>query len=79
MGNRNAPQRRSHCLSAVVLSCVIACAAVGCGHTRVVIPPCPVPTEMAIDDLLAVERWAPALEIYVAEIERYCDAIEELR
>ena len=40
-------------------------------------PPCPVPPAQAIDE--AFDAEGDELERYLGEIERYCDAIEELR
>jgi hypothetical protein len=44
---------------------------------RVEIPPCPLPTEEAINELAIMEGWA--VEDYVARIEQFCQIIEVLR
>ena len=59
-----------------LLPLVLACE-LGCNGGAIVIPPCPVPTNQAIDQLAEIEETP--LEHYVGQIERYCDAIEVLR
>lgn len=43
----------------------------------VTVPPCPIPSVAAIEDLMAIEGWP--LETYVARVERFCEALEALR
>ena len=77
---RSNPPHRKHWHSplSLALLCALVCVLGGCARpSAVVIPPCPVPTEAAIDGLVAIE--GEPLEQYVAEVERYCEAIEELR
>ena len=65
---------------ALVLLFALGCALVGCAqHGGVVIPPCPVASEQAVAEMEFVATVAPAVEDYVSEIERYCEAMEELR
>ena len=65
---------RSFGIAFVLALAVPSCAA---PPRAVVIPPCPIPSELAIDDLMAIEGWP--LETYVARVERFCEALEALR
>jgi len=59
--------------------CALGCACVFSGCAVVSVgrpPPCPAPSEAAIEQTRALE--GTALERYLGEIERYCDAIERL-
>jgi hypothetical protein len=60
--------------------CALALGGASCSSPAVVIvpPPCPVMTEAAVDNMNWQPSERPFLELWISEMERFCDSLDTI-